>query len=185
MIRRWGRATSQFGSRAIRTGDGATAATARHLVVTGPGSVDDYSLWRFSEEQFTELVAALDRRPIDRVVRRASVVGIGSLTVLFVLAIVVLDLIAADDPTFPGLAALAVAIVVVRQRATLAPLPRAVHVSPSSVRISASGGERDVPLGSLAHIASRRRATRWAGGCSSSCHPTGRARSGCRSAARA
>ncbi len=193
VIRRWDRPTSQFGSRAVRTGDGATAATARHLVVTSAGSVDDYPLWRFSEEQFTELVAllapvrlpgpaaaptaaaevaapavvptsgtfALDRRPLTRVVRRSLLAGLGSLLVLFVITIVVLDLIAADDETFPGLLALAVAVVaflllasavVVRQRATLTPLPSVVQVSPSSIRISERTGERDVPLGSLTRI---------------------------------
>lgn len=201
MIRRWDRATSQFGSRAIRSGDGATTATARHLVVTSPDRVDDYPLWRFSEEQFTALVAelapvrlpvptpasssardapheaapasstvappltsgsfSLDRRPLVRVVRRSLITGLGSLLVIFVIAIVVLDLIAADDPTFPGLLALVVAIVfflvlaaavVLRQRATMTPLPRAVQVTPSSIRISARGGDRDVPIGSLARI---------------------------------
>lgn len=190
VIRRWNRTASQFGSRAIRSGDGATAATARHLVVTTATSLDDYPLWRFSEEQFTDLVAllapvrppgpapvpaaadpapavptsgtfALDRRPLDRVVRRTMLAGLGSLLVLLVITIVVLDLIAADDPTFPGLVALIIAvgaflglaaIVVLRQRATLRPIARAVHVSPSSIRISDRTGERDVSLGSLARI---------------------------------
>lgn len=199
VIRRWDRATSQFGSRAIRTGDGATTATARHLVVTSATRTDDYPLWRFSEEQFTALVAllapvrlpapagappapvadaraqsapsappvptsgsfALDRRPLDRVVRRSLIAGLGSLAVIFVISIVVLDLIAADDPTFPGLIALVIAVafflllgavVVARQRATLRPIPRSVDVSPSSIRIGERGGARDVPLGSLERI---------------------------------